>query len=67
MAIQMRRGLISDLDASKLVPGEFVMGTDANQDNIGIAKSASDVTWMATKDDLQEYDSEVINETLVIN
>lgn len=52
MAIQMRRGLIADLDTSKLVAGEIVVGLDANEDNIGVAKGASDVVWLATKDDI---------------
>ena len=52
MAIQMRRGQVADLDKSKLVAGEWVVGTDAGKDYVAIAKSPSHVIDMATKDDL---------------
>lgn len=53
MAIQVRRGAYADLDKSRLVAGEFVMGTDANSNYVGIAKAPSDVIELATKDDIE--------------
>ena len=63
MAIQVRRGAIANLDESKLVAGEWVMGTDNNQDNVGIAKAPSDVIWMATKEDIQNNGSLTVTGT----
>lgn len=50
MAIQMRRGNVADLDESKLVAGEFVVGTD--EEFVAVAKGASDLVRLATKNDL---------------
>ena len=63
MAIQMRRGLIADLDTSKLVAGEIVVGLDANTDFIGVAKAPSNVVQLATKDDLQDTGHLVVDGT----
>lgn len=46
----MRRGLIADLDESKLVAGEIVMSTDT--DFVGIAKGPNDVLELAKKGDV---------------
>lgn len=52
MAIQMRRGLKANLDTSRLVAGEIVVATDANEDYVAVAKAPSDVIQLATKDEL---------------
>ena len=52
MAIKMRRGLIADLDRSKLVAGEIVMSTDTGF--VGIAKAPNDVMELAKKDDIPD-------------
>lgn len=52
MAIQMRRGLKANLDTSRLVAGEMVVATDANEDYVAVAKAPSDVIQLATKDEL---------------
>ena len=52
MAIQMRRGLYANLDASKLVAGEIVVATDSDRDYIGVAKAPSQLVKLATQDDL---------------
>lgn len=52
MAIKMRRGLIADLDRSKLVAGEIVMSTDTGF--VGIAKAPNDVLELAKKDDIPD-------------
>ena len=66
MAIQMRRGLVADLDKSKLVAGEIVVGLDSNKDYIGVAKSPSNVVQLATQDDVKNASTPVLRgETLV--
>ena len=66
MAIQMRRGALANLDTSKLVAGEIVMATDQNQEYVGIAKGASDVMQLATKNMLDNaVQPTVSGETLV--
>lgn len=52
MAIQMRRGALSNLDTSKLVAGEIVMSTDTGF--VGIAKAPNDVLELAKKDDIPD-------------
>ena len=66
MAIQMRRGLVADLDKSKLVAGEIVVGLDSNKDYIGVAKAPSNVVQLATQDDVKNASTPVLRgETLV--
>ena len=72
MAIQMRRGNIANLDKSRLVAGEIVVGTDAGQDYVGVAKAPSIVVDLATKEDLNnvialEGGVAVTNGTLVFS
>lgn len=52
MAIQLRRGAYADLDKSKLVAGEVVVGLDSGRNYIGVAKAPSDVLQLATQEDL---------------
>lgn len=68
MAIQMRRGLVADLDRSRLVAGEVVVGLDNDKNFVGVAKAPSDVIELATKDDLNNIYSvsfEIINGDLI--
>ena len=66
MAIQMRRGAKANLDTSKLVAGEIVMATDQNEEYVAIAKGASDVMQLATKNMLDNATApSVSGETLV--
>lgn len=66
MAIQMRRGAYANLDASKLVAGEFVVATDAGKDFVGVAKAPDDLIQLATQDDLDNVMS-VAGEATVEN
>ena len=63
MAIQMRRGLKADLDTSKLVAGEIVVATDSNEDYIAVAKAPSSVVQLATKNDVTNAVSGLIDDT----
>lgn len=66
MAIQMRRGAWADLDTSKLVAGEVVVGIDAGADHVAVAKAPSDIVELATKDDLENVGiPTVVGETLI--
>lgn len=52
MAIQMRRGLLANLDKSRLVAGEIVVATDSGTDYVGVAKAPNNVIDLATRNDL---------------
>lgn len=67
MAIQMRRGLLADLDKSKLVAGEIVVALDNNKDYIGVAKAPSNVVELASKDYVDDsFNPTVTGETLIL-
>ena len=59
MAIQMRRGNVADLDTSKLVAGEIVVGLD--EDFVAVAKAPSDIVQLATQDDVSDAVSGIID------
>ena len=54
MAIQLRRGLLANLDKSKLVAGEPVVALDNDKEYVGIAKGANNVIELATKTDIAQ-------------
>ena len=67
MAIQMRRGLLADLDKSKLVAGEIVVALDNNKDYIGVAKAPSNVVELASKTYVDDsFNPTVTGETLIL-
>lgn len=63
MAIQMRRGNYSDLDASKLVAGEIVVATDTGY--VGVTLAPSNVVELAKKSDVEEVTPTVTNGALI--
>lgn len=55
MAIQMRRGLLADFDASKMLPGEFAVTIDevAENQKVFICFSAGTFKTLATREDFE--------------
>ena len=56
MAIQMRRGLLADFDASKMLPGEFAVTIDevAENQKVFICFSAGTFKTLATREDFEQ-------------
>ena len=56
MAIQMRRGLLADFDASKMLPGEFAVTIDEAVENqkVFICFSAGTFKTLATREDFEQ-------------
>ena len=56
MAIQMRRGLLADFDASKMLPGEFAVTIDEVAENkkVFICFSAGTFKTLATREDFEQ-------------
>lgn len=56
MAIQMRRGLLADFDASKMLPGEFAVTIDESVENqkVFICFSAGTFKTLATREDFEQ-------------
>ena len=56
MAIQMRRGLLADFDASKMLPGEFAVTIDevAENQQVFMCFSAGAFKTLATREDFEQ-------------
>ena len=56
MAIQMRRGLLADFDASKMLPGEVAVTIDevAENQKVFICFSAGTFKTLATREDFEQ-------------
>lgn len=68
MAIQLRRGLEANFDASRMVAGEPFVMLDNDLKRVGVAKGPSDIIELATKDDLANLYSasfEIVNGDLI--